>query len=170
MSKSNSTVKKSPKKTDKPKEDLCKCYISGKVAAKIQRAEQGTGETFWINKLSDTTAEVRNNCLCGLCVGDIIEFKSYEDDGEHHPRELVKVIERKSQLYGMSYTFEGIDQIDGKLPDNIQDFLWKIESRGCRFEGVVLGVAALSRPTTMNEEAFFELINSGPMTFTLVKD
>lgn len=153
-----------PAKSVPVQEQLGKCYISKLASAKLN-GDDGMGESFWVSLLTENTAEVRNNCMCGLAVGDIIEFKSYKDDGVHHPREFVKVVERKSQLYGLRYTFEGIEEVTNKMPKNVQDFLWKIEKKGCRFEGMVKGMAAVSRPNTMTEDEFFEFINSGPITF-----
>ena len=146
-------------------EQLGKCYISREVSAKLN-GDEGMGESFWVNVIGKNKAEVRNNCLCGLAVGDIIQFKSYKDDGVHHPREFVKVIERKSHLYPLRYTFEGIEEVTNKIPDKIQDFIWKIEKKGCRFEGVVKGIASVSRPNEMDEKDFFEFINDGPITFS----
>lgn len=147
------------------KENLGKCYISKQASANLN-GDDGMGESFWVNIISKNKAEVRNNCMCGLCVGDVIQFKSYKDDGVHHPREFVKVIERKSQLYGLRYSFPGIEDVKSKFPDDVQQFIWKIEKKGCRFECMVKGIAAVSRPIEMSEEDFFAFINSGPMTFT----
>lgn len=168
MAKTKTTVKKTTKKADKPEENLCKCYVSSKTAGELDGSGNGCGESFWINKLSATRAEVRNNCLCGLCTGDIIEITEHGPSGWNN--EVVKVIERKAELYGLQYTFEGIDQMKGKFPKDVQEFIWKIENKGCRVEGAVKGVATVSRPNTMTEEAFFKLLNSGPMTFTQMKN
>ncbi len=164
MPKTKSTVEK----TDKHEKNSCKCYISSKTAGEIDGSGKGSGESFWINKLSATRAEVQNNCLCGLCIGDIIEITEHGPSGWNN--EVVKVIERKSELYGLQYTFDGIDQMESKFPKNIQEFIWKIESKGCQVEGVIKGIATVSRPKTMTEEAFFSLLNSGPMTFTSIKN
>lgn len=164
MPKAKTTVAKDPKEADKPQENLCKCYVSRDVAGKLDGSGNGTGESFWINKLSAKRAEVRNNCLCGLCVGDIIEI--VENGPSGWKNEVVRLVERKAELYGLRYTFDGIEKMNRKFPKNIQEFIWKIKSKGCQFEGVVKGVATVSRPNTMTKEAFFNLLNSGPMTFT----
>ena len=168
MPTNKTTIEKTTKKTDKPEENLCKCYISSKTADELDGSVLGMGESFWINKLSATRAEVRTNCLCGLCVGDIIEITENGPSGWKN--EVVKVVERKAELYGLRYTFDGIEKMERKFPQNVQEFIWKIEGKGCKFAGVVIGIATVSRPNTMTEKAFFELLNSGPMTFTSMDD
>lgn len=164
MAKTKTITKNTATKPDKAEENLCKCYISSETAGKLDGSGEGSGESFWINKLSATRAEVRNNCLCGLCVGDIIEITEHGPSGWKN--EVVKIIERKAELYALKYTFRGIDEVEQKFPKDVQEFISKIENKGCRVEGVIKGIATVSRPNTMTEEAFFNLLNSGPMTFT----
>lgn len=155
------------KKTQKikPAENLARCYISKPKSAELV-GDGGMGETFWINKLSDTTAEVRNNCLCGLCVGDIINIKTYDhDDGIHHPNEFVSVNKRKYKAFHLHYTFDGMDKSD-KFPKKINDFINKLREQDIRFEGMVKGMAAMSYPVDMDDDDFLHKINSGPMQFS----
>lgn len=166
MPKTKTIAKKTTKKAEQPEEDFAKCYISSKTAGELDGSGDGCGESFWIKKLSATKAEVRSNCLCGLCVGDIIKITENGPSGRAN--EVVKVINRKAELYALAYTFDGIDKMKGKFPREIQEFIWKIEKKGCLVEGVVTGIASVSRPNTMTEEAFLKFINSGPMTFTLL--
>jgi hypothetical protein len=167
MPKTKTTVKKTTKKAAEPEENLCKCYISSKTAGELDGSGEGTGESFWINKLSATKAEVRNNCLCGLCVGDIIEITEHGPSGWNN--EVVKIVEKQSKPYGYNYDFPGMDKSD-VFPKKIANFIHGLQKKGVRFEGVVKGTAIISRPKTMTEEDFFTLLSSGPMTFTRMKD
>lgn len=157
MPKTKTTVKKDTKEADKPQENLCKCYIP---------PNKGGGESFWINKLSATRAEVRNNCLAGLCVGDIIEI--VENGPSGWKNEFVKVIEKQAKPYAYKYDFPGMDKAE-KAPKEVSDFFRSIEEKGIRIEGVVKGVAMLSRPKTMSLKDFRANLKGGPVTFTPYK-
>lgn len=166
MPKTKTTAVKATKEADKPQENLCKCYVSRDVAGKLDGSGDGTGESFWINKLSATRAEVRNNCLCGLCVGDIIEIVENGPNGWKN--EVVKLVERKAELYAYKYDFPGMDKTE-KVPKEVNEFFHSIEKKGIRIEGVVKGVAMLSRPKTMSIKDFRANLKGGPVTFTPYK-
>lgn len=158
-----------PIKTKKPaepvKEELSRCYISKEKSAELNN-DEGMGEGFWIKKLTPTTAEVRNLLMCGLGVGDIIVIKSYpEDDGVHHPNEFVRVEKRVCEIWGLRYTFPGIENVQGKFPDDIQKFINELREKGIKFEGMCKGMAALQRPLEMTVPDFKALLNSGPIQF-----
>lgn len=167
MAKAKTTAAKDTKKADKPQENLCKCYVSSKTAGELDGSGQGSGESFWINKLSATRAEVRNNCFCGLCVGDIIEI--IENGPNGWKNEFVKLVERKAELYAYKYDFPGMDKTD-KFPKEVAEFIQSIKEKGIRFEGVFKGVAMLSRPKTMSLKDFRASLKGGPVTFTEMKD
>jgi hypothetical protein len=159
MTKSKTTTETSPV-------NKCKCYISAETAGKIDGSGNGSGESFWIDKLSPTRAKVLNLCFCGLCVGDIVEITEHGPSGWNN--EVVSVIERQSELYAYNYNFPGMKDSD-KLPPTIVAFLHGIEKKGIRFEGVVMGIAMISRPNTMSFEDFEKHLNSGPLTFTPIE-
>ena len=160
MPKKKTTVVKEP---PAEKEDLCKCYISRDVAGKIDGSGDGTGESFWINKLSPTRAEVRNNCLCGLCVRDIIEIVENGPNGWKN--EVVSVVERQSEPYTYKYDFPDMEN-SAKFPKECSEFISNLQNKGIRFEGMVKGLAMLSRPKTMTVNDFEENLKGGPITFT----
>lgn len=176
------TTKKASKKTSKkvskkpvqpPPEQFGKVYISSQMAGTLIGCDpsEACGESFWVVILDKekNTAEVRNNCLCGLCVGDVIEFEEYlEDDGVHHPREFVKVIRRVAEAFRLYYTFPGLKGMTfgDKFPEDCQKHIWKIEKKKIRFEGSAPGLAIISKPVDMSDEELFSILNSGPMTFS----
>jgi len=169
-------TKKSAKKTKKaapPQENFGKVYISAEQAGKLDGSGDGMGESFWVVLLDEkNTPEVRKHCVCGLCVGDVIEFKEYvEDDGIHHPREFVKVIKRVAEAFGLYYTFPGLKgKTSGdKFPEDCQKHLHMLNEHNIKFEGMVPGLASVSKPVEMSDEKFFALLNSGPMTFSTSK-
>jgi len=155
-----------PAKKTPPKEEdkLSRCYISKPKSAKLN-GDDGMGEGFWIQKLTPTTAEVRNILMCGLGVGDIIVIKSYPDDGIHHPNEFVRVKKRVCEVCGLRYTFAGIEKFEGKFPDEIQKFINELRNKGIKFEGMCKGIAALQRPLEMSVPDFKALLSSGPIQF-----
>lgn len=157
MPKAKTIVAKDTKEADKPQENLCKCYIP---------PDKGGGESFWINKLSATRAEVRNNCLAGLCVGDIIEI--IENGPSGWKNEFVRIIEKQAEPYVYGYDFPGMDKT-AEFPKQVAEFFLSLEKKGIRIEGVIKGIAMISRPKSMSVKEFRENLNSGPVTFTPYK-
>jgi hypothetical protein len=155
------------KKTNEP--EMGKCYINSKMAGKLDGSGQGMGESFWVEVLTKNTAKVCNNCMCGLCIGDIIEFKAYKNDGIHHPREFVKVKERVAEAVAVRFTFPGMDDIEhgGKFPEDAQKQLNELRNAGLKFECMVRGIGIFAKPTKMSDSKFESLLSGGPIQFSI---